>query len=191
MGKKRKHQDSSSGADEPIKRMRNEEIETNGVAEMTINEDNSQFKVFLIKKPIGVSLEDLNGLKWSGDEEILSKTKLKTESGTFRAMPTRASKKERMVHLPPIRAREEQDSKNIKAQSFVDGSITILPQEVKQTHLGGFIYEEGEEPAEDPSEIHPALRKIKKTAVLDLESRRQRNKAYGTKPDASGNRRHL
>lgn len=49
----------------------------NGVADMTIDES-SDFQVFLIKKPIGVSLEDLEALKWSNDEEVLTKTKLKT-----------------------------------------------------------------------------------------------------------------
>ena len=66
------------------------------------------------------------------------------------------------------------------SESFVHGSITILPQETKQKKLGGSIYEEGEEPLEGTVQLHPGLRKIKKTAVLDLDTRQQRNKAYGT-----------
>ncbi|PIC40707.1 hypothetical protein B9Z55_008357 [Caenorhabditis nigoni] len=189
MGKKRKHQDSET--DDSMKKPKHEDVETNGVANISIA-DSGNFKVFLIKKPIGVSLTDLEALKWSGDDEILSKTKVKTESGVFRAIVAPKAKKERMVHIPAVREREEEDSKNIKAQNFVDGSITILPQEVKQTNLGGSIYEEGEEPADDTTTVpHPALRKIKKTAVLDLESRQQRNKAYGTATDGSGQPRQL
>lgn len=127
-----------------------------------------------------MKIEALNALNWSGDEQILSKTKIKTESGEFRAVIATKDKKKRMVYLPAIREREEADSMNIKAQSFVHGSITILPQEMKQKQLGGSIYEEGEEPIDGAVQIHPGLRKIKKSAVLDLETRQQRNKAYGT-----------
>ncbi|CCD63989.1 Major sperm protein [Caenorhabditis elegans] len=188
MGKKRKHQDSDS--EQSGKRVKKVEEARNGVADMTIDES-SDFQVFLIKKPIGVSLEDLEALKWSNDEEVLTKTKLKTESGVFRAIVAPKSKKERMVHIPAFREREEADSKNIKAQSFVTGAITILPQEVKPKVLGGFIYEEGEEPVEGSSEVHPGLKKIKKTAILDLESRQQRNKAYGTTTEGDGKPRKL
>uniref|UniRef100_A0A1I7UJP6 Uncharacterized protein n=1 Tax=Caenorhabditis tropicalis TaxID=1561998 RepID=A0A1I7UJP6_9PELO len=191
MGKKRKHQDSFSSDDKKIeKRMKNEELEINGITSLNIVDSTFQ-KVFLIKKPIGVTLQDLTSLKWSsGDGELLSKTKVKTDHGSYRAVVTLNNKKDRMVLLPAKREREDGDSKNIKAQSFVHGSITILPQEIKNKHLGGSVYEEGDEPIHETAP-HPNLRRIRKVAVLDLKSRCQRNKAYGITTDNAGNLRRL
>uniref|UniRef100_A0A8R1I0B7 Uncharacterized protein n=1 Tax=Caenorhabditis japonica TaxID=281687 RepID=A0A8R1I0B7_CAEJA len=198
MGKKRKHQNGDDSAAElGKKRVKNESFNEdttiNGVNNISIDDD-GRYRTFLVKKPIEVSLEDLADLKWSGDDGIVTKSKLKTGSGNYRIIAAATSgkrKKERMVHIPAIREREESDSKNIRAAAYISGAITILPQEIKQKALGGSIYEEGEEPDESALEIHPGLQKIKKTAVLELESRQQRNKAYGTTTDSAGNPRKL
>ncbi|CAI5445992.1 unnamed protein product [Caenorhabditis angaria] len=126
------------------------------------------------------SLEELHALKWSGDDEVLSKPRIKTDSGTYRTVVSSKIKKRKMVHVPAVREVTKQDSKNIKASAPVEGMIQILPKEVKTKHLGGSIYEEGEEPEED-AVIHPLLKQIKKTAVLDLSTRIERNKSYGIK----------
>ncbi|CAI2348922.1 unnamed protein product [Caenorhabditis sp. 36 PRJEB53466] len=193
MGKKRKHEENG---DEDLwnKRVKHESDDQDGTINGLNNvsiDGSEKFKVFLIKKPIGVSLEDLRALRWSNDNEVLAKSKIKTESGSFRAVVAPKSKKERMVYVPAFREKEEEDAKNIKARSFVEGAITILPQEVKHKHLGGSIYEEGEEPIPETAEVHPGLKKIKKTAVLELDSRKQRNKAYGTTTESNGNPRKL
>ncbi|CAD6188175.1 unnamed protein product [Caenorhabditis auriculariae] len=149
-----------------------------------------RFAVYLIRKPVEVSLEDLRKLKFSCDDSILKKNKLKTESGTYNAVVNSEKKLGKMLHVPAMKEVVSKDAQNIKPAGFLSGCISVIPRETKDKYLGGAIYEEGEEPEPD-AVCSSKLKPIKKVAKLDTISLKQRNMAYGTKTDSNHRLRKL
>ncbi|CAB3401976.1 unnamed protein product [Caenorhabditis bovis] len=199
MGKKRKNSEREDEVEEPSTKKKIKYEETNGYhnglngfsnQSFIMNGDESRYEMYLIKKPISMSIDDLKKLKFSLDNDILKKSKLKLESGTYRAIVAPAEAKQKMVHIPAFLEIKAEDSRNIKPSRFVNGSITIIPAEPKAKKLGGALYEEGEEVDED-AELPQTLRPIKRQATLNLDSLKERNLAYGTTTDAEGNPRKL